>query len=160
MASLPQLIEEDIEVLQSALDELLRKSEAYASILIDKGGPVVCERGDTSKFDTVTIGALAAGAFGATHAMADRVGECNFASIYQQGDHTSILMCNVDENLLLLVIFKATLSVGVVKYYATSTILKVAEQMQQASVRAPGASLDLVSMNVMDASPIFRKQSP
>jgi hypothetical protein len=30
--------------------------------------------------------------------------------------------------------------------------------MQQAARRAPGATLDLVSLNTLDASPVFRKR--
>lgn len=157
MPGLPPLIEEDVQLLDAALDELLRKSEAIAALVIDKGGPLINQRGAVKGFDTTTISALAAGSFCATQAIAELLSEAHFACIYQQGEHHSLLFCNIDENLLLIVIFKAELSVGIIKYYAAETVSRVMRQLQKAQQRAPDASVDLVSMNVLDASTIFRK---
>jgi len=157
---LPQLIEEDIKRMDGALMELLQRSEATAALIIDKGGPLICQSGDTDRFDTTTISALAAGSFCATQAIAERCGEINFSSIYQQGDHTSILFRNIDEDLLLIVMFRAALSVGAIKYYGDQAAEGVATQIQKAHLRAPETSIDLVSMNVLDASEVFRHSEP
>jgi len=159
MAGLPQLILEDVQCMDAALSELLRSSEGTAAFIIDKGGPVICKSGAADQFDSTTISALAAGSFCATQAIAERLGETNFTSVYQQGDHTSLMFCNVDENLLLVVIFNADLSVGAVKYYAAFTVTRVAAQLQRAQNRAPEATVDLVSMNIADVSDVFRKGS-
>jgi predicted regulator of Ras-like GTPase activity (Roadblock/LC7/MglB family) len=158
MQGLPPLIAEDIQVLDKALDDLLRRSEATAALIIDKGGPLIDQRGAVGSFDTTTISALAAGSFCATQAIAGLLGESDFASIYQQGKHHSLLFCNVDDNVLLIVIFRADISVGIVKYYATATLEQVAYQLRLAQERSPQASIDLVSMNVLDVSNIFRKE--
>jgi predicted regulator of Ras-like GTPase activity (Roadblock/LC7/MglB family) len=159
MPGLPPLIQEDVETLDSALDELLVKSEATAALVIDKGGPLISQRGTVDRFDTTTISALAAGSFCATQAIAELLGESHFAAIYQQGDGHSLLMGNIDENVLLVVIFKASLNVGMVKYYAADTVKRVMTQLQRAQQRAPDTSIDLVSLNVVDVSSIFRKQT-
>jgi predicted regulator of Ras-like GTPase activity (Roadblock/LC7/MglB family) len=158
MPGLPPLIEEDVKLLNSALDELLQKSEAATAMVIDKGGPVINQRGAADQFDMTTIAALAAGSFCATQAIAERLGEANFANIYQQGERFSLLFCNVDENALLVVIFKADLSAGAVKYFAGESVAKIAQQMAQAQTRSPGESLDLVSENMLDVSAIFAKK--
>jgi predicted regulator of Ras-like GTPase activity (Roadblock/LC7/MglB family) len=158
MLGLPPLIEEDVQRLDSALDGLLRKSEASVVILIDKGGPVIAQRGAAEPFDTTTIAALAAGSFCATEAIAERLGETKFSSIYQQGERLSLLFCNVDDSVLLIVIFKAELSAGAVKYYAAETIRQVARQLEKARRRTPGESLDLVSENLLDVSSVFGKK--
>ena len=159
MVGLPQLIQEDLDCFEKALDQLLSHTESTAAMIIDKGGPLICQRGDFSRYDTTTISALAAGSFCATQAIAERLGEINFSAIYQQGDHTSLLFCNIDENVLLIVIFKAALSVGAIKYYGAETVLVIANQIQKAQQRAPGQTVDLVSMNVVDVSAIFQKSS-
>ena len=158
MLSLPQLLEEDILVLDAALDELVLKSEALSALLIDKGGPLITSRGSCRDFDFTTVAALAAGSFAANEAIASLVGERNFSSVYQQGENHSILVENVDGQLLLLIIFKAAQSVGVVKYYTASTINTVAGQLQKAMARSPGSSIDLVSMNLLDTSELFRRK--
>ncbi|MEO5803111.1 MAG: roadblock/LC7 domain-containing protein [Verrucomicrobiota bacterium] len=159
MLSLPPLIEEDVQCMESALDELLQKSEATAALLIDKGGPLISERGTVEGFDTTTMAALAAGSFAANEAIAGLVGESNFSSIYQQGDHHSLLVGNVGGNLLLIVIFKAATSVGVVKYYAASTVQIVACQLEKARARTPDESVDLVSLNLSNTAELFKKKA-
>ncbi|MGD1086824.1 MAG: roadblock/LC7 domain-containing protein [Verrucomicrobiota bacterium] len=157
MAGLPQLTEEDTRTLDAALDELLLRSEASAALVIDKGGPLISQRGAVEKFDATTVSALAAGAFSATHMMAEHLGETSLAHIYQQGRQSSLLISNVDENLLLIVVFPAELGAGAVKYYAADAAGRIAAQMQKAALREPGAKLDLVSLNMLDVSGVFRK---
>jgi predicted regulator of Ras-like GTPase activity (Roadblock/LC7/MglB family) len=158
MPGLPQLIDEDVRVMDSALDDLLRRSEARAALVIDKGGPLICQRGASDQFDATTVAALAAGAFSATDMMARHLGETSLSHIYQQGRQVSLLISNVDENLLLIVVFPADTGVGAVKYYAADALARMAAQMRQAALRAPGVTLDLVSLNLLDTTPVFRKR--
>src|ERR1041384_7588944 len=116
MATLPQLIEEDIERLDEALGELLEKSDATTALVIDKGGFLISSRGDARQFDLTTIAALASGAYLANQTIANLVHETNFNSVYQQGEKFSLFAVSVDEFCLLVVIFRAQASVGVVKY--------------------------------------------
>ena len=157
MLSLPQLIQEDVDLFDLALGELIAKSEATAALIIDKGGPLIAQKGDTENLETMSIAALAAGSYAATQEIAKRVGESDFSSIYQQGQNFSVLVNNIDEALLLIVIFPASLSVGAVKYYATTTLEQVAAQIRRAHERAPDTSLDLVSMNLLDTTDVFRR---
>ena len=159
MATLPQLIEEDISELNSVLQELLIKSDAGATLIIDKGGFIITQCGRGLEFDTMTLSALSAASYAATEGIAQVIGEHNFSSVYQQGESFSILVNNVDEFCLLAVIFKATLSVGAVKYYATDTIKKIAAQLQVAQKRAPNQGLDLSMLNMADPSSMFKKKA-
>src|SRR3954447_1560355 len=118
MLGLPQLQTEDMLVMDSSLDEILRKTDATAALIIDRGGPLVTERGQTKDFDTTTMAALAAGSFSATQAIAERVGETDFSSVYQQGTRHSLLVSMIDDNLLLILVFRADLGVGIMKHYS------------------------------------------
>jgi predicted regulator of Ras-like GTPase activity (Roadblock/LC7/MglB family) len=158
MAGLPQLIEEDVRTFDAALEELLRRSDAGAALVIDKGGPLICQHGAVDKFDATTVAALAAGAFSATDMMARHLGETSLSHIYQQGCQVSLLISNVDDNLLLIVVFPAETGVGAVKYYAAEAVARMSAQMQKAALRAPGVCLDLVSLNTLDTTPIFHKR--
>jgi len=158
MPTLPQLLEEDIRVMEAALDDFLSKSEATSALILDKGGFLISERGDVNSFDSTTLGALAAAAYAATQGIAGLVQETSFSSVYQQGETFSILVNNIDEHCLLLAIFRAGISVGAVKYYAAATISQIAEQLLTAQSRAPGEGLDLSVLNVADTSDIFQKK--
>src|SRR5215467_804981 len=105
MATLPQLIEEDVQTLDDALRELLEKSDATTALIIDKGGFLISGQGDSRQFDLTTIAALASGAYLANQTIADLVQEPGFSSVYQQGEKHSVFVSSVDEYCLLLVIF-------------------------------------------------------
>ncbi len=158
MATLPPLTEEDVQLIDKTLDELLSKTEATAAFIIDKGGPLLSQRGQIGQMDTTAVAALAAGSFSATQAIAERVGETNFNSIYQQGDQSSIFVVSIDDNLLLIVIFKATLSVGVIKHYAKSGIIAIAQQLECARKRSPNVHMDMVAMENIETN-VFRKKA-
>src|SRR6266567_7287809 len=158
MATLPQLIEEDIRQFDSALNDLLTKSEATSALIMDKGGFLITQCGEIRRFDMTTIGALAAAMYAATQGIASLVSEVNFSSVYQQGENFSLLVNDVDEHCLLLVIFRAQISVGAVKYYALGTIAQLAQQLRAAQARAPGEGYDLSVLNMADSAEFFRKK--
>jgi len=159
MGTLPQLIEEDIQRLDDALRELLEKSDATTALVIDKGGFLIIGQGDTRQFDLTTIAALASGAYMANQTIANLVHETNFNSVYQQGEKHSMFVICIDESCLLVVIFKAVVSVGVVKYFSIPAAEQIAAQLRVAQERDPGAGLDLSVLNLADTTEVFKKKN-
>jgi predicted regulator of Ras-like GTPase activity (Roadblock/LC7/MglB family) len=161
MATLPQLLEEDIKQLNRALSDLLANSEATIACIIDKGGFLITHSGEPGDFDLTTIAALASGAYMANQTIANLVHEENFDSVYQQGETFSMLTHNVDEHCLLLIIFPAEISVGAVKYFAPRALGRIARQLELAHERDPDGGLDLSVLNVADTSEFFvKKEAP
>ena len=167
MATLPQLVEQDIRQIDRSLQELLGSSEAVIACVIDKGGFLITHSaggaGESGEyeFDLTTIAALASGAYLANQTIANLVHEENFDSVYQQGETFSMLTHNVDEHSLLVIIFPATVGVGIVKYYAARAVGRIARQMEIAHERDPEHGLDLSILNVADASEFFiKKETP
>jgi len=158
MATLPQLVERDIHLLDETLRTFIAHTEATTALIIDKGGFLLTHQGDAVQFDLTTIGALASGAFMANQTIAGLVNESNFNSIYQQGEKYSMFVTNVDEHCLLVVIFKAGVGVGVVKFYAGSTVKRLARRLKTARERNPDGGLDLSVLNVADPQQLFRKK--
>jgi predicted regulator of Ras-like GTPase activity (Roadblock/LC7/MglB family) len=158
MATLPQVLEEDIQQLDDALRDLLKQSDGTTALVIDKGGFLIAQQGDTRQFELTTIAALASGAYLANQTIANLVHEDNFNSVYQHGEKFSIFTVAVDEHCLLVVIFEATVSVGAVKYFATPAAQKIARQLLIARERDPGQGLDLSMLNLADPSEIFKRK--
>ena len=158
MATLPQLIEDDIQRIDETLREFLASADATAALVIDKGGFLITHQGNADDFDLTTIAALSSGAFMANQTIAGLVNEPNFNSIYQQGDKFSLFVVNIDEHCMLVVIFKSQTGVGVVKYFASPAVKRIACQLAIAQDRAPGEGLDLSVLNVADAGQFFRKK--
>jgi predicted regulator of Ras-like GTPase activity (Roadblock/LC7/MglB family) len=156
MHTLPQLLEEDVNALDSALGELLAKSDAATAIITDKAGFCLVEKGDTENFDVTSVAALASGSFEATQAIARIINE-NFSCVYQQGEKYSLLVNNIDEQTVLIVIFPNSVSVGLVKFYGSDTIRACAEQFTKARNRAPGEGIDLAMLNIADTTGVFKK---
>lgn len=159
MATLPQLIEEDIQLLDDALRELLKQTEATTALVIDKGGFLITHQGDSRQFDLTTIAALASGAFMANETIANLVHETTFNNVYQQGEKFSMFTITIDEHCLMVVIFKAQLSVGAVKYFAVPAAEKIAKQLQSAQEREPGGGFDLSMLNLADPTELFKRKA-
>jgi predicted regulator of Ras-like GTPase activity (Roadblock/LC7/MglB family) len=158
MATLPQLIEEDIQQLDDSLFELLKQTEATTALIMDKGGFLITHQGDSRQFDLTTIAALASGAYLANQTIANLVHETNFNSVYQQGETFSMFVICIDEHCILAVIFAAKLSVGAVKYFAGPAVEKIARQLKCAQERDPVAGLDLSVLNLADPSALFKRK--
>jgi predicted regulator of Ras-like GTPase activity (Roadblock/LC7/MglB family) len=154
---LPQLIAEDVRELDRLLGDLVSRSEASAAMIIDKAGFLITQAGDSERFDSTTLAALAAGSFAATQGMASVVSEPNFNSVYQQGEHFSLLVQNIEHDTLLMVVFAAEVSVGAVKYFSNASAPLLARQFLAARERNPNATIDLATLNMENSSEFFRK---
>lgn len=159
MATLPQLIEEDIRKLDEMLREFLAQTDATVALVLDKGGFLITHQGDAGELDLTTLGALASGAFLASQTIAGLVKESDFNHTVLQGERSSLCTMNVDEHCLLLVVFPSLTGLGVVKYYATGAIRRLARQLAVARERDPAGGLDLSELNVADPEGFFRKKA-
>ena len=108
MGQFPQLIQEDLDSLDVAMRELLKKSEANVAMLVEKAGYLIHQCGSQADMDATTFATLGSNAYNAVQFMAQLVNESNFTSMYQQGENYSTLMVNVDENSLLVSSFPRT----------------------------------------------------
>lgn len=152
----PQLIEEDMNFFDLVLRDVVKKSEAMLAMIVEKAGYLIHQSGSTESVDTVTLATLGSNAFNATAFMAQLVNEHNFASMYQQGETYSTLILNIDEHLLLVLVFGTQQTVGSMKYYAAPIVKQIAEQLRVATGRGD-MGLDLCDMNPDDVQSLFRR---
>jgi predicted regulator of Ras-like GTPase activity (Roadblock/LC7/MglB family) len=158
MATLPQLVEDDIQSLDATLRELLKQSEASTALIADKGGFLLSSQGNAEDYDLTSIAALASGSFMASQSIAGLISENSFRTLFQQGEQFNLFVQEVDEHCLLLVIFPASVGVGAVKYFASAAAPRIARQMQTAQERDPSAGLDLSVLNCADPSAFFKRR--
>ena len=109
--------EEDAARIDRILAHFLAESSATEVLLIDRGGQLLASSGKSS-FDTVSIGALAAGAYSSTSAIASLLGETEFSVLFHQGVRESIHVSTVDDQTILLAIFGERTTVGMVRLFA------------------------------------------
>ncbi len=158
MAAFPPLTDEDFRRFQESMRELLERSDATAVLLVEKAGHLIHQEGG-SKFDTTILATLCANSFAAMQMVGGLLDESKFAGIYQQGEKLSTLMMDINENCLLVTIFPATVSVGVVRYFGARAATQIDTQLVIATNRSPGAGIDLTDLNITDASTTLRQKT-
>ena len=110
--------EEDAQRINGVLLHFLGESGAMEALLIDRSGQLLARGGASRSLDTVSLSALAAGAFSSTAAMARLLGETEFTMLFHQGVKESIHVAAVDEQAILLAIFDSRTTVGMVRLFA------------------------------------------
>lgn len=118
MTGIGMLTAEDQSAIQNLLNDFIKKSEAQWSALVDKGGNLFAQHGDTGNLDLSILSALAAGSFAATHELAKRLGESEFSALYHEGQGQHILMSALHHECLLVTIFGDRTNIGLVRFYA------------------------------------------
>ena len=152
----PQLTDEDMQFFDKVLGDLITKSEATMVMIVEKAGYLIHQVGDASALDTTTLATLGSNAFNATHFMAQMLNEHNFSTMYQQGEASSTLILNIDENCVLVLVFGTQQTVGSMKYYAAPVVKQLTQQLCTASARGE-AALDLSDMDAVDVQTLFRR---
>jgi predicted regulator of Ras-like GTPase activity (Roadblock/LC7/MglB family) len=110
--------EADAVRIDGVLRRLLGDASSAAAVLIDRSGQPLAEAGTARTLDIGSIGALAAGAFASTAALARLLGESEFSVLFHEGVKESMHVCTVDEQTILLVIFDDRTTIGMVRLFA------------------------------------------
>ncbi len=133
MNAIPCLTIDDVATLDGVLADFLKKAEAELTIVIDRGGNVISQFGDMTVMDVTIIAALAAGSFAATCELARRIGEVEFNALYHQGNGNHIFMNSVDEDTIMITVFGKRTTVGLVRFYSSSTAVAVGALLKSLS---------------------------
>jgi len=160
MNGLPLLIEEDIASVDAALGDFVTASSARLALFIDGAGFIVTRQGDSGEMDLATLGALAANSFAATQAIAKIIEDHSVTSLYQEGVKNSLLILTVGDFGFLAAVFPSEVGVGSVKFYSQDAVARIDRQLVTARVRAPVEGLDLSTLNLAEAGPLFRRRAP
>lgn len=152
MNSIPVLTIEDVAGLDGILGDFLKKSEAELTVVIDRGGNVISQFGDRDVMDVTIIAALAAGSFAATRELARRIGEVEFNALYHQGNGSHMFMNSVDDDTIMITVFGPRTTVGLVRFYSTSTAQNVSDLLKK--LQGKGHGLEFTAADI-SAVPIF-----
>ena len=109
------IYDEQLTRVNSLIGHLLKESDAKCALLVGKDGRTIARQGFTRTIDTDQLGALVAGAFSASKAVAELIGEPEFSTLFHQGKHESIQIHLLDPRTLLVVTFDERTTVGMVR---------------------------------------------
>ena len=133
----------DAARIQATLEQFLGDTGSAATLLIDRGGESLAVAGTARAFDMASIAVLAAGAFSSTAPLARLLGETEFSVLIHEGVKESLHVSTVDDGSILLAIFDARTTVGMVRAFARETSTKIGAILAEARTRPrrPGAKL-------------------
>jgi predicted regulator of Ras-like GTPase activity (Roadblock/LC7/MglB family) len=127
---------DDIDQIEKVIDEFIKKSDSKCSILIDKDGHLVTNRGQSMHFDPETLSALVAGSFAATREMAKLLGEMEFTVLFHKGLKDNIHLSLVGNRAILATIFNDQTTIGMVQLYHKEASEKI-EKIFEISEKKP-----------------------
>src|SRR5215470_8760095 len=127
--------EETARRIGGVLRHFLSESAAGDALLIDRSGQLLAQGESSRSLDTVSMSALAAGAFSSTAAMARLLGESEFTMLFHQGVRESIHVTAVDEDAILLATFDNRTTVGMVRLFAAEASASISLILAEARAR-------------------------
>src|SRR5262249_13180713 len=110
--------ESDAARIDAVLERFLGDSGSAAVLLIERSGEPLAMAGAARTLDTVSIAALAAGAFSSTAALARLLGESEFSVLFHEGAKESLHVSTVDAVAILRAIFDGRPPVGMARLCA------------------------------------------
>ncbi len=131
--------------VQAILGELLAKSRAHATLLIDLRGFVLLHlhaRGAPESPQLDALGSLIASNYSATTALARLFGENGFRELIQQGSEVGTYTEELGEDALLVTVYAVTEPLGRTKYLSKKTVEALLSVLNEYNEAPPGLMLD------------------
>ncbi len=145
--------------ISGVLLNFLAESAAGDALLIDRSGQLLAQGDTTRSLDTVSLSALAAGAFSSTAAMARLLGEPEFTMLFHQGTKENIHVTAVDEDAILLATFDSRTTVGMVRLFAKEASAAIGAILAESRGRACRAGDLAGPLQTDEGRPMFRERS-
>ena len=119
------MYDEEYRQIGAICDRLTREASAKVVFLVDKNGQLIASSGQEHDLDTTSLASLTAGNVAAMGGLAKLIGEKEFPTQFHEGEHESLHMSIVAGRVVLVVIFDAKSSLGLVRL----RVKKAAEEL-------------------------------
>lgn len=126
-----------LDEIEQHLSCLYNKTGANCVLLIDISGQLIGHKGSAEGVNLASLAALAASDMAAVTEMARMVSEGDqFKLLFHEGENHNVLISTVGGNFFLVVIFKASVRIGLVRLLTKETVtelLKAVEMLEAKS---------------------------
>jgi predicted regulator of Ras-like GTPase activity (Roadblock/LC7/MglB family) len=109
------LHEEEFDQIVAEVERLCRDANAVVVFLVDKNGQLIASSGNDGGMDTTSLASLTAGNIAATGGLAKLLGEKEFSILFHEGEKDNLHISLVGDRVILVVIFDARTSLGLVR---------------------------------------------
>jgi predicted regulator of Ras-like GTPase activity (Roadblock/LC7/MglB family) len=133
----PQMVlyESEYNRIQESVGKLVQAANARVVFVIDRNGQLIAAAGDVDELDTTSLASLTAGNIAATGGMAKLLRENEFATQFHEGKDAHIHIQLVGNRVILVVIFGAQSSLGLVRLRVRKTTEELNEIFEQMASR-------------------------
>jgi predicted regulator of Ras-like GTPase activity (Roadblock/LC7/MglB family) len=151
------MYEEEFRKISGICDRLTRDAGARVVFLVDKNGQLIAASGASQNLDTTSLASLTAGNVAAMGGLAKLIGENEFPSQFHEGERESLHMSIVAGKVVLVVIFDARNSLGLVRLRVKKASEELARVFEQLSRRqsTPGVRSPLAEITDDDIDNLF-----
>jgi predicted regulator of Ras-like GTPase activity (Roadblock/LC7/MglB family) len=152
------MYEEEFRRISAICDRLTRDANAKVVFVVDKNGQLIAAAGQSQALDTTSLASLTAGNVAAMGGLAKLIGEQEFPSQFHEGQHESLHMSIVAGRVVLVVVFDARSSLGLVRLRVKKAGEELAKVFEQLTHRqsAPGAASPFTEITDDDIDNLFR----
>jgi predicted regulator of Ras-like GTPase activity (Roadblock/LC7/MglB family) len=142
-AELPRLV----ETLRGPIHVFVRESRARIALLVSGAGQVLAQHGFARGYHVMNVASLAAATHASSRALAELSGASRWEHLYHGGRERQLFLAPLRtpvEELILVVIFDADSSLGIVRLFYENLEKEVAAlpEFQEKPVRADHASFE------------------
>lgn len=109
------MYEEEFQEITRILEKLVKDANSKVVFLVDKNGQLIAACGETENLDTTSLASLTAGNIAATGGLAKLLGEKEFSILFHEGERDNLHISIVGGRVILVVIFDARSSLGLVR---------------------------------------------
>ncbi len=151
------MYEEEFNQIQNVVDRLVKDANANVVFIVDRNGQLIAASGDVDNLDTTSLASLTAGNIAATGGMAKLLKDNEFATQFHEGEKANIHIQLVGNRVILVVIFDAKSSLGLVRL----RVKKASEELNQVfekllkKVQEPGADSPFAEITDEDIDNLF-----
>jgi predicted regulator of Ras-like GTPase activity (Roadblock/LC7/MglB family) len=112
------LFENDFRSIDQVLAELLERTNALSTHLIDRSGQLITSAGRGDDFDAMSFASLVAADFTANAELAHLLGESGVEAVVSEGNSRSIHSCLLADRVILCTVFDRRSTLGLVRFRA------------------------------------------
>ncbi len=132
------MYEDEFHQIQAVVDRLVREANARVVFTVDRNGQLMAASGELENVDTTSLATLAAGNIAATGGIARLLREDDFATQFHEGANANVHMQLVGNRVVLVVIFDARSSLGLVRLRvrrAADELVRIFDSMSRRGAR-------------------------
>lgn len=147
------LLEEDVARIVAALEPWQATTRTRANLLLDAEGHALAQTGDP-KIPLETLGAFVAASVAATRNVGTILAPDELLSLTHAGKGASIQLTTIAEGVVLVTVFDAATTVGVIVFYMKPLVAKLGAIVKEVRERKGavdlGAGFDQAATGALD----------